>query len=681
MKKLLFILLLPVFVHAQHLATNRWVMGPGEYVNEMVDITTHRLYLLVDRPSTFSGLPDSFVSVAGGAHHFMALTLGGRIAGWGANGDGNLGIHNNTDQGFPQFSSTDSLGNTLPRFKKVMCGGTIGWNSWAVSFDGRLYGCGDMSLGMRGNNTFGGKSNAWVQIPFPAGVILQDAICSAMGIALDTAGNVYTWGSEGTFGGFGPPYFLCQGTATPNTRNPTKVHLPTGVRGVQIMGGTGIPSYILGSDGRVYAWSYNVQYIGIRGSRDMSFVGFNPWDVTDSLGFTTGQVDSIVCNSMFSIALLKDSTLQGWGSNACSDLGNGPGIDMRHYRTPSNVLAPYNWSQGLGEAMVIKPQPIMLGKHNFTKVFASNSICFWFNAEDVHDSLYGAGRNKGGVMGNMIGGVDTIAQDLIAAYPNSWDVVRWTCIFPFRPSFVTRTTTPLFIDTTGAPLQSTYPVNTSGLAPTCSAGSTQNISLSYTTLFGSWGVTSPGKGLYSRVWICTSKPPGAPNPYIPLAANDTIPISNLTATGAYVFSYAVTDNNFKTSTSSVTINVGSLPPPPPSPQYFYKRRGRRYLYIGTSAYIGPLKHNTNETDFNHHSNSLHRLYRPRTDETGKEGYSSKQSICEVLRPGDKGDDVLHRSDDGRNNGATAIYFEPGFLYETRRRGLLENYPGPKNPGC
>lgn len=556
------------FFGTPHTASNRWVIGPGEYFSGLVDKSNGKLYQLVDQPTHFTNVPDSFVDVAGGAHHMLALTVGGRVAAWGDNQNGELGIGSLVNQVNPVFITTDSLGVQFGNVKKIMAGGTIGWNSFALKNDGTLWGWGDLSAGTRGNNTFGGQTTRPVQIPFPTGTVIVDFSASFFCLALDNAGNVWTWGAEGAFNNFGAPYILAQGTSTPNSRVPTKQTYPAGVIIKQIAGGGAQSSWALGTNGHVYGWAYDLTYAGVTNTnKNLSNFGFNAIDLTDTLGLPT-TIDTLITNSMFTLAILSDSTIWGWGSNACANAGF-QGINYRLYRTPSGVFAPYAWSQGRDEAMQIRPVQIMKGKHNFTKIFGSVSLNYWFNAEDVHDSLYMWGRNKGGVGGNLIGGVDSVAGDIQALYPNNWDVNNPTYINPFGRNYIIRTTCQLFKDTTGAQLQLTYPLNTSGSAPTVSAGSTQTISTSYTVLKGSYTVTSPARGAYNVLWQNTGRPAGAPIPLIPLIANDTVPVSNLTVIGAYTFTYTVQDNNFKTSTASVTINVTAGG----ASSYFTKRRG------------------------------------------------------------------------------------------------------------
>lgn len=560
MKKILLLLLLfPAIVNAQHLKVNRWESGLGEYLGLLLDNNIHRAYQLVDHPTTFSGLPDSIIAVAGGAHHglFLSSSLHGQVWGYGDNGSGELGDGTTTNRTNPVRVTIDSLGNVFDSVVKISCGGSgeaNPWASFALKSNGTMWGCGSLAGGMRGNNTFGGETHRYVQIPFPAGTVIKDFVMSFHGVALDTAGNVWTWGAN--YSGY---LENCLGRGpTPNANVPTKITLPVGRRAVMIAGGGSIMDWVLLDNGSLLGWSYRTDYLGLTGNIGMGHTSYQPW-LTDSVTVNklSAPIDTIVTNSMYTYVICKDSTLWGWGDNVQANGGDGTEIDMRHYRGLAGYF-PYAWDQNVEGRMQFSPKPIMPGKHNFTKIFGSTVLNFYVQVEDANDSLYGWGRNKGGVVGNLVNGVDSVAGDLRSYYPNSWDVLWPTYINPFRGTFITLTTCPLFIDSAGF-LSGTYPLNTSGSAPVANAGTDQSISTSYTTLKGTWSVSSPARGLVTREWKYTSGP--LDSVIMPLHANDTIAVAGLTTAGTYTFTYTVKDNNFKTTADVMTVLVGTLPPP------------------------------------------------------------------------------------------------------------------------
>lgn len=574
MKKLLtFLLILPLIVFGQFGTTDNAVdVGPGEYLSMYVKKTVAsgnrygELYELVSIPTHFSNVPDSFTTSAGGPHHGCGLTIGGRVACFGDNSSGALGLHNFTDRSTPAFATTDSLGNTLSHIIQVMCGGTRSWNTWLLLDDGSVLISGDASLGVRGNGTEGGTTNAFVKVPFPAGIRIVKLVASSIGNALDQNGDVWTWGANGVGGGFWSPYLLAQGTSTPNCVSPTKITgswLPAGVHATMVAGGSGLPSYFLGSNGHLYGWSYNTYYLCVPGGADMSHSNmgaFHPYDLTTFLNLPAA-IDTIVVNSMWTEVKLHDGTIWGWGSNACANAGNGPGIDYNTYHAgniPGGTFSPFGWSQGLGEAMVTTPVQQFPGKSNFTKIFGSDNISFFWFAIDNHDSVFFWGRDKGEISGRLKGGTDTCCGNLIALYPNFADCNYPEYVNPFKRGFIVRFSCFYCLANPSATLCPTYPVRTSGVTPPIpSAGTNQTISQSYTTLLGTYVLGTNSRGLKEVLWTCTGKPPGAPNPIMPLVANDTIGVGGLTTPGTYTFTYTVTDNNFKTAASSVLVTIGA----------------------------------------------------------------------------------------------------------------------------
>lgn len=555
MKNLLFILFFACdCVNAQHLYNNRWTFGPGEYNNWIIDNSSHRLYQLVDLPFHYS-VPDSFMGVGGGAHHAVFFSQSNRAWAWGDNSSGECGNGNTTTVSTPTQISADSLGNNFGSIIKVMTGGTgeiNPWNSFFLKSDGTLWGCGSLAGGLRGNGTFGGQTTRPVQIPFPAGTFITDADPSFMGLVLDSTGSIWTWAADY---GFYPPYLLAQGTSTPVTTTPTKItSLPAKVK--MIAGGDGLRWFALLSNGQVYGAAWHISYLGFTRSGDMSQFGFNParvdtcWHIP-GLG-TTRFVDSIVVNSMYTYLLLTDSTWWGFGSNAIGNAGDGTELNMRTY-TGTNGYAPYNWDQGLDENMYYQAKQICPGMHNFTKIFASTALNFWGTAENAGDSVFVCGRNKGGVIGNMVGEIDSVAGNLGSSYPNSWDVVWPTYITPFNVPSVSRTTSPLCKDSAGAQYCSISPNVWDGSkpAPTVSAGSNQTITSNHATLSGTVTVASGVSGVRNVQWSQVSGPTTA---VMPLVANNSVNVYNLSV-GTYVFSLTGEDSNFKTTTSNVTVNV------------------------------------------------------------------------------------------------------------------------------
>lgn len=535
--------------------TDSLIFLPGEYQNAVINLNTQKLYTLTNLPITISGLSGfNIIGGAGGAHHIVCIDDAFNLHVLGDNANGELGLGNTTGQSTWQTVTTDSLGNPFGNVRYVYCGGTpIGWNTTVVKWDGTVWisGCTDGSV--RGNGTFGGQTTRFVQITFPGSPFITRALVGFMGLALDNAGNVYTWGGNYSFF---PPYILARGTPTPtNIGVPTIISLPSPAK--MISGSGSNYQYALLSNGHLYGWAFYGGYIGV-GSQsqnysvpDMSTTTFNPWLLDTALNLPF-PIDTIVTSSTGTYAKLTNGTEWYWGDNSNGGAGNGQEIDWRHYISPGPVWNPYNWSQGPGELMVRKPVQIAPGKTDFSRIFSSNSLTFYAQFADAQGNYYFCGRNKGGIAGNAIGGVDSIAGDLQSARPNSWQEPWITRISPFQYPHQILNTCPWFNDTTGAPLETTYPVNKTGANPVSHAGSNTSISTNSYTLKGSYTYSSPARGIRTRIWSHVS----GPSATMPLVAQDTTTVINM-AVGIHVFKYFIMDNNFKTDSTTVTITVNA----------------------------------------------------------------------------------------------------------------------------
>ncbi len=385
-----------------------------------------------------------------------------------------------------------------------------------------------------------------------------------MGMALDSAGNVWTWGADYNFY---PPYLMAQGRGDAPYNwalTPTKVNV--GGHRVIDIASNGQTCFALTNqtfgNGQLYGWAFQAGSIGVGaagntvvGSPDAGGAGLAPWllDSAYRNSIPTGrQIRKIYSGSLTNYFILDDSTLYAQGDNSNGGVGDGNMLDWLHYVGASGS-SPYNWDQAYGELLYRKPHQVAIGKHNFTSVFTGPALVYYAIFEDANGILFGCGRNKGAVLPNNVGPVDSVGGEVQSNYPNSWNVADLTTLWPFRPvPYIIRTTSPYFQFVSGVPFQAQYPLNTSGVAPVASAGSNQSISITSATLRGSATFSTPAKGIIQRKWTFS----GPNSPIAPLTADDTISISGL-VNGTYTASYKVTDNNFKTNTSTMTITVSS----------------------------------------------------------------------------------------------------------------------------
>lgn len=595
----------PFFFGSPHASSEKRMYGPGEYFNVFVDRPSGRAYEFMGVPRLLSTL--HVWKVAGGAHNYMLLDSAGIVYVAGNdNTYGQYGNGTNSTSSQPQPWTVDSSGNALPTFVAIMSGGTTGWTSAALGSDGNIYACGALTMGTRGNGTYGGNTNRPVKISLPGGALVKQLIFNELCIALTTTGDVYTWGASGVGGGFWTPFILAQGNSTGNSLTPTKISLP--LPAVMIAGGNEMMNYAVLNNGRVRGWGFNLQYVGISG-KDMSNYGYNAPDVTDSLGITPGTLDTIAASGLASYMLKTDSTAYGWGSNACSNLGFR-GID---YSTYSPVWA-FNQSLNPMQAPVLKPIRLAPGIHNITNIYVSLAYCYAvglnIHATNGNDSVIWCGRNKYQVTNAFQAEKDSVDESGGSIYPDNFDLEHgFVLVDPFRTTYIVRAVPRYCAINPSGTLCTTTPNQWDGTKapPVSHVGADQTISGSVATVYGFTTVAAGVSGVLNTSWSCISKPSGAADPVFHLNTSDTTKVYGL-VTGIYVMKRWTEDANFKTDSATVTINVSSTPPPTNPSNYLKKRRGSRRVWAA-------IKHDHEKT-----SSAVLSLS-PAALRAGKYGYS------------------------------------------------------------
>ena len=223
-----------------------------------------------------------------------------------------------------------------------------------------VYTWGWNNVGQLGNGT-AANSNTPVMVNLPTGVI-PTAVTAGSGhnLAIGSDGKLYAWGdNEGGELGNG---------SNSNSTTPLVVSLPSGVVPTAIAGGTD-HSLAIGSDGKLYAWGWNVYGELGNGSNANSI------NIPVVVSLPGGVTPTAIAAAGFhSMAIGSDGKLYAWGINNYGELGNG-GI------SPSNIPVVANLPSG------VVPTAIAAG-YEYSMAIGNNG------------KLYAWGENDRGQLGN-----------------------------------------------------------------------------------------------------------------------------------------------------------------------------------------------------------------------------------------------------------------------------------------
>jgi len=305
--------------------------------------------------------------------------------------------------------ATDSMGNPFTGITTLVSyytGNTSqGW--YAVKSDSTLWVWGQTFDGMRGNGTAGSTANTRpVQVPLPGGRKVMKIVAGDNLIVLFSDSTVWTCGGSGGNLGY---------TVSGNSYQ--SLQQLTTLTGIKDIAGGGLFNYALKSNGTLYGWGYYGYYMGGTGSENSPLA--TPTDLTTRLSLPH-PIRSIAVNMNCTHVILSDSTLWGWGDNAQGGIGIGQELDF------STTPDPYAWSYA--PAQLLQRSPVQVtSRKDFVALFSNYNFVMYTYAETAGGQLYSWGRNKGAVLGNGIVGC---TSDIVATYPNSWDITTPAAVNP-----------------------------------------------------------------------------------------------------------------------------------------------------------------------------------------------------------------------------------------------------------
>jgi alpha-tubulin suppressor-like RCC1 family protein len=279
-------------------------------------------------PAMLPGQDGPVIGAAGGEHHSLAVTAGGRLYSFGYNYYGQLGNPTDNEYTFEPPLSPGLV--TLPGESGPVIQTDAGCDfSLAVTGGGQLYAFGENQFGQLGNSTHVEEDKAnptptLVTLPGATGGVVEAAAGCFHSLALTSTGQLYAFGHNGS-GELG-----YQPTAGPGENahpTPTLVTLP-GQLGpvVQIAAGgagTGGFSLALTESGQLYSFGDN-RY-GQLGFAEDSGPGPDPSEndhPTPTLVTLPGPVALIAAGTFHTLALTEDGRLYAFGSNRFGELGD-----------------------------------------------------------------------------------------------------------------------------------------------------------------------------------------------------------------------------------------------------------------------------------------------------------------------------------------------------------------------
>ena len=298
-------------------------------------------------PDSTSGIRFNQISAGGYVMNDLmgfSLAVGsdGNAYAWGYNGFGQIGDGTTTNRATPVMVKKPAGAPTDFTYVQVAAGG---YHSLAIGSDGYTYAWGNNDFGQLGNNTTG-NSSVPVRVYSPNGSgtglkAIQVSTGMRSSMALGADGTVYTWGSLSAGNG----QYTSQQTVPAAVMDPADA---SGVFHALQIGTQWSFNLAIGQDHYVYAWGYN--NYGQLGNNTSDGLNTNTAHPTPKRVFSSSQstaaagpwlkATKVSAGGWHALAIDEDGNTWSWGRNIVGQLGNGSNSGDAPNPIPQKVRYP-----------------------------------------------------------------------------------------------------------------------------------------------------------------------------------------------------------------------------------------------------------------------------------------------------------------------------------------------------
>ena len=268
----------------------------------------------------------TFVSVAAGSRHTVAIKSDGTLLAWGRNDYGQLGNGTKDDEDDPTQIGEDD------KWVSVSAGRN---HTVAIKSDGTLWAWGEDEQQQLGNGEEAGRQLIPIQIGED-----EDWVSVAAGewhtVAIKKDGSLWAWGRND------------RGQLGVGNENDTR-HVPTeiviGPPATWLMVDAGLRNtFAIRTDGTLWGWGANYYGQLGNGSTEDKYIPTQIKNDNNWVWVAAGNGARTNVNEEekggYTVAIKSDGTLWAWGANDYGQLGDGTTVDKT---TPTEIKSNNNW--------------------------------------------------------------------------------------------------------------------------------------------------------------------------------------------------------------------------------------------------------------------------------------------------------------------------------------------------